>query len=468
MVETFAAAAKWLSLPVAVAIAAAHSALAVSACLAVAAYFATYRFIPLVADVFVKHGRSGKDRLKRDSPVIPESMGLIAGCVYLAVMFLFIPVPFLPFFRAHQLQLSNSGASASDTIGVPEFPHDTLGQYLAGLLSLFSMLFLGFVDDVVDIRWRVKIWMPLFASIPLLLVYMVTYGVTHMVVPVPLRGFLGFGTIVDIGIFYYVYMIALCIFATNAINIIAGMNGVEGVQCLVIALALVLNSLYQLATTHFETTREAHSISVYFLLPFLGVTVAYLRHNWYPAKCFGGDTYVYFAGMTFAVVGILGRFTKTVVLFMVPQVFNFMYSCPQLFGFVECPRHRMPQLNSNTGLIEPTYASLAKTRPLGLAMVRLLEVLGLAHVKRESSTAAGGGKMLAVNNLTLINLLLVKLGPAREDFVTLRIAAVQVICCVLGFGVRYGLAFVFYGPPGPFATSSTTGGAAFSVGRNEL
>ncbi|RKO85810.1 hypothetical protein BDK51DRAFT_29135, partial [Blyttiomyces helicus] len=62
----------------------------------------------------------------------------------------------------------------------------------------------------------------------------------------------------------------------------------------------------------------------------------------YPARAFGGDTFCYFAGMVFATVGILGNFSKTVLLFMIPQIFNFVYSCPQLFKFVDCPRHRMP------------------------------------------------------------------------------------------------------------------------------
>lgn len=64
----------------------------------------------------------------------------------------------------------------------------------------------------------------------------------------------------------------------------------------------------------------------------------------YPAKVFVGDTFCYFSGMTFAVVGILGHFSKTMLLFFIPQVFNFLYSLPQLFKIIPCPRHRMPRL----------------------------------------------------------------------------------------------------------------------------
>ena len=48
---------------------------------------------------------------------------------------------------------------------------------------------------------------------------------TEIVVPLLLRGILG--TSVKLGILYYVYMGLLAVFATNAINILAGINGLE-------------------------------------------------------------------------------------------------------------------------------------------------------------------------------------------------------------------------------------------------
>lgn len=63
----------------------------------------------------------------------------------------------------------------------------------------------------------------------------------------------------------------------------------------------------------------------------------------YPARAFPGDTLCYVTGMAFAVVGIQAHFSKTLLLFFMPQIFNFVLSCPQLFGIVPCPRHRMPK-----------------------------------------------------------------------------------------------------------------------------
>lgn len=77
-----------------------------------------------------------------------------------------------------------------------------------------------------------------------------------------------------------------------------------------------------------------------------------LRYFWsifrYPANVFVGDTFCYFSGMTFAVIAILSHFSKTMLLFFIPQVVNFVYSAPQLFRLLPCPRHRLPKY----GLLE--------------------------------------------------------------------------------------------------------------------
>ena len=80
----------------------------------------------------------------------------------------------------------------------------------------------------------------------------------------------------------------------------------------------------------------------------LGRSLLFLRRfRWllfarYPANVFVGDTFCYFAGITFAVAGIHGHYSKTLLLFFIPQIINFLYSIPQLFKFVPCPRHRLP------------------------------------------------------------------------------------------------------------------------------
>ncbi|KAI9629630.1 hypothetical protein KEM48_012693 [Puccinia striiformis f. sp. tritici PST-130] len=51
-------------------------------------------------------------------------------------------------------------------------------------------------------------------------------------------------------------------------------------------------------------------------------TFSLIKFNWYPAKAFVGDAFCYFSGMSFATVGILGHFSKTLLLFSIPQIMN--------------------------------------------------------------------------------------------------------------------------------------------------
>jgi UDP-N-acetylglucosamine--dolichyl-phosphate N-acetylglucosaminephosphotransferase len=53
------------------------------------------------------------------------------------------------------------------------------------------MIFLGFADDVLNLKWRHKLLLPTMASLPILMVYIVNYGSTTVVVPKPLRFILG-------------------------------------------------------------------------------------------------------------------------------------------------------------------------------------------------------------------------------------------------------------------------------------
>ncbi|KAA8521838.1 hypothetical protein F0562_012540 [Nyssa sinensis] len=94
--------------------------------------------------------------------------------------------------------------------------------------------------------------------------------------------------------------------------------------------------------------------SIYLVQPLLATSLALLSYNWYPSSVFVGDTYTYFAGMTMAVVGILGHFSETLLIFFIPQVLNFLLSLPQLSGYIPCPRHRLPRFDPQTGLLTGT------------------------------------------------------------------------------------------------------------------
>jgi len=199
------------------------------------------------------------------------------------------------------------------------------------------VVLLGFIDDVIDLRWRHKLIVPTIATFPLLVAYS---GLTSVVVPTFFQGVLG--KTFEISIFYYMYMGNLSVFCTNAINIYAGINGIEVGQSFIIACFIMIHNIIELKLNLTPEIYSNHLFSLTIMIPFVCTTLALLKHNAYPSKVFVGDTFCYFAGMTFAVVAVLGHFSKTLMLFFIPQWINFFLSIPQLTGVIHCPRHRLP------------------------------------------------------------------------------------------------------------------------------
>lgn len=439
-------------------------------------YAVTAYLIPHLGESFMKVGLKGRDLSKR-LPVepIPESMGVVSAVVYMMLIMLIVPFVFFKYLVSF-LALSNDDdvtAIYSDQYLMMEnnrlFPHNKLAEFLSGALCLLSTILLGFFDDLFDIRWRHKFFLPAVASLPLLIVYYVDFSVTSVVIPlfitsttqgekviewvssfvlwlnsvVTLVTGLRFNTLttdyrietstppklLDLGILYYGYMSALSIFCPNSINILAGINGLEVGQSIVLALIFLVNDLcYLLTPSISQAALDSHTLSVIFILPFLGVSVGLFQFNCYPARVFVGDTYCYFSGMVFAIVGILGHFSKTLLIFFLPQIVNFIYSIPQLFNIVPCPRHRLPKFNAENGLMYPSYGELKPEYKLGGLLVSVLAFFRLVDVKRNDKN-----EIIAFSNLTIINLALVWLGPMRED----------ILCWViLGAQLSVGLAMV--------------------------
>lgn len=314
------------------------------------------------------------------------------------------------------------------------------------MLSLQSITILGIGDDVFDLRWRHKFFIPFIAAIPLLTVYYVDFGITSVVVPNFLQNILG-AELVHIGGAYYIYMGALAIFCPNSINILAGINGIEVMQSIVIALLLIINDSLYLLTAYPHPATESHLFSLSFLLPFLGVSLALFWHNQYPATVFVGDTYCYFAGMVFIVVSILGHFSKTLILLLLPQIFNFVYSVPQLFHLIPCPRHRLPKYNAHRDVLEPSVVQWTpekQPRAYAAPVMRLLAKLHLLHVTYRKDEKTGQELFDTSSNMTIINLWLVTRGPMHERRLAWELSAMQLLVGLLGLVVRHKMALFLF------------------------
>uniref|UniRef100_F1L790 UDP-N-acetylglucosamine--dolichyl-phosphate N-acetylglucosaminephosphotransferase n=1 Tax=Ascaris suum TaxID=6253 RepID=F1L790_ASCSU len=386
--------------------------------------FISYHTILEYLPIFIQRKLYGKDQCKISNVPIPEPVGVISAAVYLIVMFIFIPFPFYEWTQTEST-----------------FPHEKLLAFLSALIGICSAILLGFADDVLDLRWRHKLLFPTLSSLPLLLVYYATGSSTSVVVPKQIRAFLLFSETVDIGPLYYIYMGMMVVFCTNAINILAGVNGLEAGQALIIATSVAFFNMIQLI--RLESQDWYHCLSLYILLPFIATTTVLLYFNWYPASVFVGDTFCYWAGMTLASTCILGHFSKTMALFLVPQIFNFLYSTPQLFHLVPCPRHRLPKFDAQTDTVGMSFATFKSNdlKPLGALILRIFETFGLLHRRTFKKDEES---WIEINNLTVINLVLKIQGPMHERSLTKCLLAIQIISSLFAFFVRFYLAFLIY------------------------
>ena len=235
-------------------------------------------------------------------------------------------------------------------------------------------------------------------------------------------------------------MAMLAIFCTNAINILAGINGLEVGQSVIIALSIMLFNFGEME----GILGAYHRFSLFFLFPYVATSLPLLYYNWYPSQIFVGDTFCYFSGMTLAVVAILGHFSKTLLLFFIPQVFNFLYSLPQLFRSIPCPRHRLPKYNSDTDLREMSTVEF-KLSELKLDGRFFLKLFRLLKIVKYQNVTKDGEEYVEINNLTLINFILYIFGPLHEQTLTVVLLLVQIIFSGIGFYIRYPLALMFYG-----------------------
>ncbi|MEM2906611.1 MAG: UDP-N-acetylglucosamine--dolichyl-phosphate N-acetylglucosaminephosphotransferase [Candidatus Odinarchaeota archaeon] len=262
--------------------------------------FISFISIPLAASKFKKAGLKGVNLHSKSREENAESLGLVIGMITVIVIIL------MSFLLKSYIDL-----------------------IYTAIMSAVLALILGFVDDVLNVRWRYKLLIPLFASIPLILNYA---GSTSVEVP-----FIG---VIELGLIYPLLLIPLItIYMANSINIYAGINLLEAGQVIVLTSVIIILG----AVT-------GNELALYMAVPFLGGCLALAWFNKYPARVFVGNSFTYFAGMFLISVVVLANMEKIFILCTFPQLINFLYS---LKDFIKkTPRHRVPVYNVTTGLLE--------------------------------------------------------------------------------------------------------------------
>lgn len=175
-----------------------------------------------------------------------------------------------------------------------DFTFDLL-PILAATLTIVLVGFIGTVDDIIGwtkgIRQYQHALFPIFAALPLMVLPQ-TIGNTGIVLP-----FLGF---VNFGFLYALVIVPIAITgASNATNMLAGLNGLEAGLGFLNALAMLIVAVV-LGKTEV----------VILMLGLMGALLAFLKYNWVPAKVFPGDSLTLIIGAGIAAACIIGNMER--------------------------------------------------------------------------------------------------------------------------------------------------------------
>jgi UDP-N-acetylglucosamine--dolichyl-phosphate N-acetylglucosaminephosphotransferase len=206
------------------------------------------------------------------------------------------------------------GAGILLTVAMVSFFHVFPSVDLIVLLAVLSTVLLagliGMVDDLLGMRQWIKALLPVFAALPLMAV-----PAGHAWIRIPYVGTLNFW------IFYPLLVVPAGItIAANAVNMLAGFNGLET------GLGIVaIGSLAILAAVLGETT------ALILLLSGLGALLGIIYYNWYPARILVGDIGTLSIGAIIATAVIVGNFETAGVIVIIPYAVDFLFKAAHGF-----------------------------------------------------------------------------------------------------------------------------------------
>jgi len=255
-------------------------------------FFISLAICILLLPHYIKKARAvdmiGIDVHKINKPKIAESGGIILMLAYLLGLFIFIPFLYEPSTNIYTEEMIKIIGTAATV--------------------LFST-FIGLVDDIYEIRWRIKALTPMLGGVPLAVL---SLGVPSFSTP------FGDFNFVVLGVFglvlFYAFVVPFIVTAcANAVNMLAGLNGLEAGSTLIIASALTILSILR-------NKNEGLII----LIPFLGALIAFLYFNKYPSRVFPGDVGTFGMGTVIACVAMLADLERAVFVMFLPYTINAM------------------------------------------------------------------------------------------------------------------------------------------------
>ena len=158
---------------------------------------------------------------------------------------------------------------------------------------------MGLLDDWMDLRWRYKAFLPIFASLPLA-VQREALGPEATKVATYI-----FGKI-DFGVYFYLLMIPVIVtIITNTVNQLGGLNGLETICPSIVMIGLMVTS---------------PKTNILLFAPL--VTYLILAGLNFYGKIFVGNTGSFAAGITLASYAIIANNEQALLISILPYIFN--------------------------------------------------------------------------------------------------------------------------------------------------
>lgn len=163
--------------------------------------------------------------------------------------------------------------------------------FLAAISVFFMASMIGLIDDISDIRQRLKAVVVGFAALPLLLVHLgpeivdLPFGLEIRFVP-------------EMYLVYWLVLVPIGVTGiANAMNMSAGYNGLESGQIVMVSASLLLIGVL----------RESPDFSMLIFASLLGCSLGLFAFNRYPARVFIGDIGTLGLGAAIGAGAILGH-----------------------------------------------------------------------------------------------------------------------------------------------------------------
>ncbi len=258
-------------------------------------FLITFVTVPRAIEKLSTSGKTVKDIYKKDNPQIPTNGAIV---VFFTVLVVCATWPLLN-------RIVNRIIGQTELVFV-----DSTDITILLVISLFAIF--GIIDDLLDLSWSAKLFVPLLFSFPIFIIYDPTY------IEIPFYGIYDMSTdfIFDLAIsdVFKLFVIPLYIMVVpNLINMHSGYNGLQtGLSSILLGSILI------------KCIIDSNIDNLLVPSTFLGGMFAFWYYNKYPANIFEGNIGSLCMGSIVGIILVLKDYYFFGIFILIPHIVDFL------------------------------------------------------------------------------------------------------------------------------------------------